>query len=46
MRTGWKGIGEIAVEEVADPRTEEPTDAVFTLTERADFHFIRGAMPT
>ena len=45
----WKGIGEIAVEEVADPKIEEPTDAIVKLTASAicgtDLHFIRGTMP-
>ena len=45
----WKGIGEIAVEEVADPKIEEPTDAIVRLTASAicgtDLHFIRGTMP-
>ena len=45
----WKGIGEIAVEEVRDPKIEQPTDAIVKLTASAicgtDLHFIRGTMP-
>ena len=45
----WKGIGEIAVEELAEPKLEEPTDAIVRLTASAicgtDLHFIRGTMP-
>jgi threonine dehydrogenase-like Zn-dependent dehydrogenase len=45
----WKGIGEIAVEEVADPKIKEPTDAIVRLTASAicgtDLHFIRGTLP-
>ena len=39
----WKGIGEVAVEEVAEPSIEEPTDAIVRLTASAicgtDLHF-------
>ncbi len=45
----WKGIGEVAVEEVAEPSIEEPTDAIVRLTASAicgtDLHFIRGTLP-
>jgi threonine dehydrogenase-like Zn-dependent dehydrogenase len=45
----WRGIGDIAVEDVADPKIEEPTDAIVRLTASAicgtDLHFIRGTMP-
>jgi len=45
----WQGIGEIAVEEVPDPKIEQPTDAIVRLTASAicgtDLHFIRGTMP-
>lgn len=45
----WKGIGEIAVEEVDDPEIKDPTDAIVKLTASAicgtDLHFIRGTLP-
>lgn len=45
----WKDVGEIAVEDVAEPKLEEPTDAIVRLTASAicgtDLHFIRGTMP-
>jgi threonine dehydrogenase-like Zn-dependent dehydrogenase len=45
----WRGIGDIAVEDVAEPRIEEPTDAIVRLTASAicgtDLHFVRGTMP-
>jgi threonine dehydrogenase-like Zn-dependent dehydrogenase len=45
----WKGIGDIAIEEVPDPKIQEPTDAIVRLTASAicgtDLHFIRGTMP-
>ena len=44
----WKGVGDIRVEEVADPKIEEPTDAIVKLTASAicgtDLHFIRGTV--
>ncbi len=45
----WKGVGDIRVEEVEDPKIEAPTDAIVRLTASAicgtDLHFIRGTMP-
>jgi threonine dehydrogenase-like Zn-dependent dehydrogenase len=45
----WKGIGEIAVEDVPEPKIKDPTDAIVRLTASAicgtDLHFIRGTMP-
>jgi threonine dehydrogenase-like Zn-dependent dehydrogenase len=45
----WKGIGEIAVEEVPEPKIQQPTDAIVRLTASAicgtDLHFIRGTVP-
>ncbi|HTH29625.1 MAG TPA: zinc-dependent alcohol dehydrogenase [Sphingobium sp.] len=42
----WHGIGDIRVEEVPDPRIEQPTDAIVRLTTSAicgtDLHFVRG----
>src|SRR5262245_53460018 len=44
----WKDIGEIAVETVADPKLQDPTDAIVRLTASAicgtDLHFVRGTM--
>ena len=45
----WRGVGDIAVEEVADPKIQDPTDAIVRLTASAicgtDLHFIRGTLP-
>ena len=45
----WRGIGDIAVEEVPDPKIQDPTDAIVRLTASAicgtDLHFIRGTLP-
>ncbi len=42
----FRGIGDIAVEDVPEPRIEQPTDAIVRLTSSAicgtDLHFIRG----
>ena len=42
----WHGIGDIRIDEVPEPRIEEPTDAVVRLTTSAicgtDLHFVRG----
>lgn len=42
----WHGLGDIRLDEVADPQIEQPTDAVINLTASAicgtDLHFIRG----
>ncbi|GAB0116486.1 zinc-dependent alcohol dehydrogenase [Acidisoma sp. 7E03] len=44
----WRGVGDIALAEVDDPRIEQPTDAVVRLTASAicgtDLHFVRGTM--
>ncbi|MDY0885514.1 zinc-dependent alcohol dehydrogenase [Dongia soli] len=44
----FHGIGDIRLEEVAEPRIEQPTDAVVRLTASAicgtDLHMIRGTM--
>jgi len=44
----WHGIGDIRLEEVAEPRIELPTDAIVRLTASAicgtDLHMIRGTM--
>jgi threonine dehydrogenase-like Zn-dependent dehydrogenase len=44
----WRGIGDIAIEEVPDPKIEKPTDAIVRLTASAicgtDLHFIRGTV--
>ncbi len=45
----WKGVGDIQVSEVEDPKIEAPTDAIVRLTASAicgtDLHFIRGTVP-
>ncbi len=42
----WRGVGDIRVEDVAEPRIQEPTDAIVRLTSSAicgtDLHFVRG----
>jgi threonine dehydrogenase-like Zn-dependent dehydrogenase len=44
----WRGIGDIALKKVAEPRIEEDTDAVVRLTASAicgtDLHFVRGTI--
>ncbi len=45
----WHGIGDVRLDDVADPRVQEPTDAVVRITTSAicgtDLHFVRGTMP-
>ena len=45
----WKGVGDIQLADVPEPKIEEPTDAIVRLTASAicgtDLHFIRGTMP-
>jgi threonine dehydrogenase-like Zn-dependent dehydrogenase len=45
----FKNIGDIRVEDVADPKIEKPTDAIVRLTASAicgtDLHMVRGTMP-
>lgn len=46
----FKGVGEIGVDDVADPpKLEQPTDAIIRITTSAicgtDLHLIRGTMP-
>jgi len=42
----WRGVGDIRVEDVPEPRIQEPTDAIVRLTSSAicgtDLHFVRG----
>jgi len=44
----WQDTGKIAVQDVPEPRIQEPTDAIVRLTASAicgtDLHFIRGTM--
>jgi threonine dehydrogenase-like Zn-dependent dehydrogenase len=44
----WHGEGDIRLDEVPDPRIQEPTDAVIRITRSAicgtDLHFVRGTM--
>src|SRR3569832_2484720 len=45
----FHGIGDIRLEEVPEPRIEQPTDAIVRLTASAicgtDLHFVRGTVP-
>jgi threonine dehydrogenase-like Zn-dependent dehydrogenase len=45
----FHGIGDIRVDDVPEPRIQEPTDAIVRLTASAicgtDLHFIRGTVP-
>lgn len=44
----WHGVGDIRVDAVADPKIEQPNDAIVRLTSSAlcgtDLHFVRGTM--
>ena len=44
----WQDVGQIAVDDVADPKIEEPTDAIVRITMSAicgtDLHLVRGTM--
>lgn len=44
----WHGVGDIRLEEVPEPKIQEPTDAVVRLTASAicgtDLHMVRGTM--
>jgi threonine dehydrogenase-like Zn-dependent dehydrogenase len=44
----WKGIGDIELKDVSDPKIEEETDAIVRLTASAicgtDLHFVRGTI--
>ncbi|WP_233554357.1 alcohol dehydrogenase catalytic domain-containing protein [Deinococcus cavernae] len=44
----WHGIGDIRLDEVPEPKLQEPTDAIVRLTASAicgtDLHFIRGTV--
>jgi threonine dehydrogenase-like Zn-dependent dehydrogenase len=45
----WHGVGDIRLDTVADPKLEEPTDALVRVTTSAicgtDLHLVRGTMP-
>jgi threonine dehydrogenase-like Zn-dependent dehydrogenase len=45
----FHGLGDIRVEEVAEPRIQEPTDAIIRITASAicgtDLHLVRGTIP-
>src|SRR5689334_22042643 len=45
----FQGIGDIRLEDVPEPRIQEPNDAIVRLTASAicgtDLHMIRGSMP-
>ncbi|USX53274.1 zinc-dependent alcohol dehydrogenase [Lentzea sp. HUAS12] len=45
----WHGVGDIRLDDVDDPKIQEPTDAVVRITRSAicgtDLHMVRGTMP-
>lgn len=45
----WQDVGRISVDDVADPKIEQPTDAIIRVTTSAicgtDLHLVRGTMP-
>jgi threonine dehydrogenase-like Zn-dependent dehydrogenase len=45
----WRDVGRISLETVADPKIQEPSDAIVRITGSAicgtDLHFVRGTMP-
>jgi threonine dehydrogenase-like Zn-dependent dehydrogenase len=45
----WHDVGKISIDDVADPRIEQPTDAIVRITTSAicgtDLHLVRGTMP-
>src|SRR6478735_448842 len=45
----FRGLGNIRLEDVADPRIQEPTDAIVRITASAicgtDLHLVRGTVP-
>ena len=45
----WHGIGDIRLDDVPEPKIEEPYDAIVEITTSAicgtDLHFVRGTMP-
>lgn len=45
----WHGTGDVRLDEVPDPRIEEPTDAIVRITRSAicgtDLHMVRGTLP-
>ncbi|MFI1653324.1 zinc-dependent alcohol dehydrogenase [Streptomyces sp. NPDC020472] len=45
----WHGTGDIRLDEVPDPRIQDPYDAIVRITTSAicgtDIHFVRGTMP-
>ncbi len=45
----WHGIGDIRLDDVREPRLQDPTDVIVRLTASAicgtDLHFIRGTVP-
>lgn len=44
----WHGVGDIRLDDVPDPKIQEPTDAIVEVTASAicgtDLHFVRGTM--
>ena len=44
----WRGVGDIRLEEVADPKIKDPMDGIIRITASAisgtDLHMIRGTL--
>jgi threonine dehydrogenase-like Zn-dependent dehydrogenase len=44
----WHGVGKISIDEVPEPKIQEPTDAIVEIPASAlcgtDLHFVRGTM--
>lgn len=45
----WHGVGDIALDDIPEPKLAEPSDAIVQITTSAicgtDLHFVRGTMP-
>jgi threonine dehydrogenase-like Zn-dependent dehydrogenase len=45
----WRDVGKVSVDDVPEPRIQDPTDAIVRITTTAicgtDLHFVRGTMP-
>lgn len=45
----WRGVGDIRLEDVAEPRIQDPNDAIIRITASAicgtDLHLVRGTLP-
>jgi len=45
----WRDVGKVSIDDVPEPRIQDPTDAIVRITTTAicgtDLHFVRGTMP-